>query len=64
MLSFSLVIAFGAMMMFDMKGVRTRFTKKPGESEEYVKKFQVPAIIVGAVFFFLPLSAIIHSIFR
>lgn len=55
-------MAFGAAIVFDYRGLRKWFTRKPGESDEYVKKFQAPAVAVGCLFLLLPTAAIIRSL--
>nr|WSX47650.1 hypothetical protein OG409_00865 [Streptomyces sp. NBC_00974] len=55
-------MTLGAALVLDFKGFRRFFTRRPGESEEYARKFQTPAILAGLIFFLLPLAAIIRSL--
>lgn len=45
-------MTLGAALVLDFKGFRRFFTRRPGESEEYARKFQTPAILAGLIFSF------------
>ncbi|MEV7536783.1 hypothetical protein ACIQNV_38655 [Streptomyces hydrogenans] len=59
-----LFIAIGAALLTDFRGFRRAFVHKPGETDEYAKRFMPFALAVGVMFVLLPLAAVAHSFIR
>ncbi|MFD7979604.1 hypothetical protein [Streptomyces sp. NPDC059071] len=51
-------LALGVALLVDFKGFRRYMISRPGESDEDIKRYQPIAIIVGAGFVCLPLTAV------
>ncbi|MGW6562743.1 hypothetical protein [Streptomyces hydrogenans] len=59
-----LFIAIGTALLTDFRGFRRTFVQKPGETDQYAKRFMPFALAVGAMFVLLPLAAVVHSFIR